>query len=121
MATFFAAVKRHVYGEAEERKSIRSILLGPPGAGKGNALNKYLKKMSLVLSKWLLYLSNDIIKIVTYLSYLSLLRRILYWVITSHNCPDSSNAALLLFHSNNELLFGQLYPLTGGISGNVNR
>jgi len=35
MATFFSAVKRHIYGEAEERRSIRSILLGPPGAGKG--------------------------------------------------------------------------------------
>ena len=35
MATFFAAVTRHLYGEAEERRSIRSILLGPPGAGKG--------------------------------------------------------------------------------------
>jgi len=35
MATFVGAVKRYLSGEAEERRSIRSILLGPPGAGKG--------------------------------------------------------------------------------------
>lgn len=35
MATFYYAVARYFAGSAEERQPIRSVLLGPPGAGKG--------------------------------------------------------------------------------------
>ena len=49
MATFVGAVKRYLTGEAEQRRSIRSILLGPPGAGKGNSKLQFVLLIKLML------------------------------------------------------------------------
>ena len=39
MASFLKAVTSYMTGQAEEKRSIRSVLLGPPGAGKGTYIS----------------------------------------------------------------------------------